>query len=113
MGDFWPYFVHRYQPETDTYQRILVVDGWEKECRAEDYDGNPYPEDVDTGKDGIVYLIMEGGDYDPRLATILSKSDYEKWREEQGLNGAAITVSFQELTAENIEKIISAEETEQ
>lgn len=102
MGDFWPYMVYRYQPETDTYECIFTVDGWEKEYRSEDYDGNPYPEDVDTGKDGIVFLIMEGGDYDSSLATILGKGDYEKWREEQGLNGAAIKVTFQELTVENI-----------
>ena len=101
MGDFWPYFVYHYEPETDTYQSIYMVDGWEKEYRAEDYDGNPYPEEVDAGKDGIVFLIMEG-DYDMSSATILGKSDYEKWREEQGLNGAKIMVSFQELTAENI-----------
>lgn len=102
IGDFWPYFVYRYQPETDTYQCIFTVDGWEREYRSEDYDGNPYPEDVDTGKDGIVFLIMENGNYDTGSAAILGKSDYEKWREEQGLNGAAIKVTYQELTAENI-----------
>lgn len=102
MGDFWPYLVYRYEPETDIYRCIYTVDGWEKEFRAEDYDGNPYPEEVDVEKNGIVFLIMDDGNYDVSSATILGKSDYEKWRKAQGLNGTEMEYSFQELTAENI-----------
>lgn len=105
MGDFWPYIVYRYQPETDKYQRIFMVDAWEKECREKDYDGNPYPEDIDQEKSGIVYFVTEGEDYDSSKTKTISKSEYKKWREELGLESAKIEILYQALTEENIEKI--------
>lgn len=105
MGDFWPYIVYRYVPETDKYQCIFWVDAWEKECREKDYDGNPYPEEIDQEKSGIVYFVTEGEDYDSSKTKTISKSEYEKWREEQGLDSAEIEILYQALTEENIEKI--------
>ncbi len=105
MGDFWPYIVYRYLPETDKYQQIFMVDAWEKECREKDYDGNPYPEDIDQEKSGIVYFVTEGEGYDSSKTKTISKSEYEKWRKEQGLEGAKIEILYQALTEENIEKI--------
>lgn len=106
LGDFWPYMLHRYQPEEDIYQCIFLVDAWEKEYMAQDYDGNPYPEDVDTDGSGIIYFTMTGGEYDTASTEPISGSAYEKWRKDQGLESAEIEIFWQALTEENIEDIL-------
>ncbi|MDE6389115.1 MAG: hypothetical protein K2L82_15055 [Lachnospiraceae bacterium] len=98
LGDFWPYTLHRYQAESDSYQCIFMVDAWEKEFREQDYDGNPYPEEIDAEKSGTVYYLMEGGAYDMTATVPVSKTVYEEWRKEQGLGSARIEIPFQELT---------------
>ena len=105
LGDFWPYMLHRYQPEADKYQCVFWVDAWEKAFREEDYNGNPYPEEIDQEKSGTVYFVMEGENYDLSTVEPVGKSDYEKWRKDQGLESAKTELPFQELTKENIEKI--------
>ena len=105
LGDFWPYMLHRYQAESDSYQCTFIVDAWEKEYMAQDYDGNPYPDEIDEEKSGIVYYLMEGGAYDPASAEPVSKSIYEEWRKEQGLGGAGTEIPFLALTEENVRNI--------
>ncbi len=105
LGDFWPYTIHRYQAEADSYQCIFMVDAWEKAFREQDYDGNPYPEEIDVEKSGIVYYLMESGTYDMTSTVPVSKNIYEEWRKEQGLGGTRIEIPFQELTEENIGNI--------
>lgn len=102
LGDFWPYMLHRYQAESDSYQCIFTVDAWEKEFRTQDYDGNPYPEETDEEKSGIVYFLMEGGTYDTASTTPVSKSTYEEWKKEQGLGSAVTEIPFQTLMKENV-----------
>lgn len=105
LGDFWPYMLYQYQKESDSYQCTFMVDAWEKEFMEQDYDGNPYPEEIDEEKSGIVYYLMEGGAYDMTSTVPVSKSIYEEWRKEQGLGSARIEIPFQELTEENIGNI--------
>ena len=105
LGDFWPYTLHRYQAESDSYHCTYMVDAWEKEFRDQDYDGNPYPEETDEEKSGIVYYLMEGGSYDMQATVPVSKSIYEEWRKEQGLGSTRIEIPFQALTEENIGNI--------
>lgn len=104
MGDFWPYMLYRYQAESDSYQCIFMVDAWEKEFREQDYDGNPYPAETDAEDSGIVYYLMEGGAYDLTSAVPVSKSVYEEWRKEQGLESGRMEIPFRALTQENIGK---------
>lgn len=105
LGDFWPYMLYRYRADSDSYQCTFIVDAWEKAFREQDYDGNPYPEETDEEKSGIVYYLMEGGVYDMTSTVPVSKSRYEEWRKEQGLGGARIEIPFQALTEENIGNI--------
>ncbi|MDE7332945.1 MAG: hypothetical protein K2O16_12055 [Lachnospiraceae bacterium] len=101
LGDFWPYMLHRYQSESDSYQCTFIVDAWEKEFMAQDYEGNPYPEEIDEEKSGIVYYLMEGGTYDTASTVPVCKKVYEEWRKEQGFGSARIEIPFQPLTKEN------------
>jgi len=105
LGDFWPYMLYRYRSETDDYECICMVDAWEKEYRAEDYDGNPYPEEIDTEKSGIVFFIMEDGNYNTASTEPIGKGAYEEWRRGQGLDSPETKITFQELTEENIGKM--------
>ncbi|MDE7197490.1 MAG: hypothetical protein K2O15_01245 [Lachnospiraceae bacterium] len=105
LGDFWPYMLHRYQAESDSYLCIFTVDAWEKAFREQDYDGNPYPEETDAEKSGIVYFLMEGSEYNMSSTVPVSKSTYEEWRREQGLGSERIEIPFQALTSENADSL--------
>ena len=103
LGDFWPYMLHRYQAESDSYQCTFIVDAWEKAFRAQDYDGNPYPDEIDEEESGTVYFLMEGGTYNTSSTVPVCKSDYEIWQQEQGIGGSRIEIPYQALTLENAE----------
>ncbi len=86
--------------------REVVYDYDEKaDVLREEYNGNPYPEKIDREKSGIVYFVMEGDNYDFSVTEPICKSDYEKWRKDQGLESTKTEILFQALTAENIGKI--------
>lgn len=106
VDDFWPYMVHRYESESDSYECLFTVAAWEKEYMEEDYDGNPYPEEVDAEKAGTVYFVMDGCDYDYTAADPVSKGAYEEWRKTQGLESTETEITFRALTKENIENIL-------
>ena len=55
--------------------REVVYDYDEKaDVLREEYNGNPYPEEIDREKSGIVYFVMEGD--------IVSGIDSRKYRED-------------------------------
>ncbi len=51
-GDFWPYFLYQYLPETDGYQQVGAVDAWDRALGIEGY-----PDQVDRSGTGFVYYI--------------------------------------------------------
>lgn len=99
-GDFWPYDLYRYQPETDDYALIASVDAWD-----ETLDTEHYPQKIDVSESGFVYYIYtdlaaQWGELDP-----VDEQDYLKWLEGQ-LNGAAeLRIPLEFLTAENIQSL--------
>ena len=76
LPDFWPCSVAKYDAKADAYKDIWDVDAWEKSRREEDRDGNPFPDDIDTDGDGVVYRItnMETGEL-----IMMDKEDYQFW----------------------------------
>ncbi len=84
---------------------ILCITTTSMAGMREEYNGNPYPEEIDREKSGIVYFVMEGDNYDFSATEPICKSDYEKWRKDQGLESTKTEILFQALTAENIGKI--------
>ena len=98
-GDvLWPYSVLTYDAQTDSYQVFCFVDAWDRNLSETDYEGNPYPEDIDADNVGHVYLISDSeGD------RTLNQADFEKWEAELFSGKEEITVSWQPLTAENID----------
>ena len=99
-GDFWPYNVYQYNPETDEYEAVFSVDAWDRELADTDYDGNPYPADVDVNNDGIVFYIMPGGSYDTDHP--VSLREYKSWYDSILGGASELEVPFQDLTEDNI-----------
>ena len=102
-GDFWPYTVYNYNPGTDTYEQTAMVDAWDKSLREEDYEGNPFPDDIDADGDGLVYYIMPGGTYEKN--TPVDFDAYTKWRESSIGQAQPLEIPYLELTEENIKKL--------
>lgn len=102
-GDFWPYTLYQYNKETDTYDEIRMVDAWDKSLSETDYEGNSFPEDADVDKDGIVYYIMLDGEYN--LDEPVDLEEYNQWYKSYVGDGKEVTISFMNLTEENIQGI--------
>lgn len=106
-GNFWPYTVYQYSGASDSYEKMGMVDAWEKECFPTDYEGNPFPDAVDTSGSGYVYYLM-GEDYEKTEP--VDVSEYEKWAEKYIGNAEELEIPFVEITEENIRKLYSEEE---
>lgn len=102
-GSFWPYFLYKYNKDSDMYDQIAMIDAWDKTVATSNYEGDKYPEDVDKSGDGIVYYVITDGDYDNRVP--VSKEYYENWRRSY-LDGAVeIKPEFIGFSEKNIEEI--------
>ncbi len=100
-GAFWIYTLYTYDSENDTYQDILHTDAWDRALGEVDYYGNTFPEEADVDGDGIVYYILQIGEYeyhDP-----IDWDEYETWHNETV--GNEIEVPYMNLTLENVTAI--------
>lgn len=97
-GDvLWPYTVMTYNEDGDLYEPAFFVDAWSRELSETDFEGNPYPEDIDVDGDGYVYLITENDE-----TRTLNRTDFEKWESELFAGKEKISIPWQKMTAENI-----------
>lgn len=98
-GDsFWPYTLCGYDPETDSYSPLYLVDAWDSELDTENF-----PAEFDTDGAGIVFFIMPD-EYD-FSASPVSKSEYESWYASMLGDANTIQLPYQYLTEENINSI--------
>lgn len=102
-GTFWPFNVYCYDAESDTYKSYGGADAWDKSVAEENYDGEPFPTDIDADGDGIVYYIFPAG-WNGRYEDILpvDGAEYEKWRSAYIDGAVEIEIPLQKLTEENI-----------
>lgn len=104
--EFYPYGIYQYQNDKNAYTFQAYVDAWQKSYLSADYDGNPYPSNIDTENAGMVYCISycrEGDDYVNDYN--YSQSQYDQFRDENF--GIQITTDhMMELSPENIHSII-------
>ncbi len=102
-GRFWPYTMYRYNSETDRYQMIASVDAWDKGLRDTDYEGKPFPDQIDVDGDGLIYYIMPEGvsSVDP-----IDMEQYMQWKNSLLEDAEEIKVPFQNLTEENIREVL-------
>ncbi|MBQ8116643.1 MAG: hypothetical protein IJ147_01045 [Lachnospiraceae bacterium] len=107
---FYPYGIYQYNPDKNTFDFQAYVDAWQKSYLPSDYDGNPYPSNLDTENAGMVYCISyckEGDDYVNDYN--YSQSQYSAFCEENF--GTEITTeNMTELSSENIRAILTKTE---
>lgn len=101
----WPYTVYYYSPITDDYRYGVHVDSWEKEYYGDTAQGTPFPADVDTDGDGIVYYLLPYDDYTYDSKDALDGKEYNEWYERQFGSKEIIKPPYYELTKENIENV--------
>jgi len=101
-GDaLWPYTLWTYHAGTDSYVDVGVVDAWDK-ALGETYGDRSFPTDVDQDGDGVVYYIMNYGDYRLDEAYAVDKAHYELWLDTYLGDAEELDIPFQDLTAENL-----------
>lgn len=61
-GDFWPYTLYRYDSKSDSYVEIGSVESWDKAHSEIWYDGQPFPDELDTDGDGTLFQIQKEGE---------------------------------------------------
>ncbi|GIP32807.1 lipoprotein [Paenibacillus sp. J2TS4] len=104
-GDFWPYSLYQYVPDSDSYVLVGMVDAWDKNYfRSEtDKQNNPYPSDIDKSGTGFVYYIMEAEQYDNTHP--VDASEYNEWVNAHIGDASKIQIQYMDLTEENISQI--------
>ncbi len=103
-GDnFWPYSLYQYVPDSDNYVLLGMVDAWDKNYAETGYQNNPFPSDIDKSGMGIVYYIMEDGQYDDTHP--VDATEYNEWVNSQIKDAAEIEIQYMNLTEENILRI--------
>lgn len=99
--NFWPYNAYVYNKDTGVYDSVGYVDTWEKEIASEDYEGNPFPEDKDVDKDGVVYILYDTAK-DERV--YCDKSDYEAWNEQFFGGATEVKINYKKLVWDSWEQ---------
>lgn len=78
-GEFWPFALYQYEVESDSYKQIAYVHTWDKEI-SDEYEGQPFPEELDTDGDGTLFNISEGEESSYEYEDYkFNQMDYEKW----------------------------------
>ena len=100
-GRFWPHYAYRYNPQSDLYEQVGFVEGWDKQLQPEGF-----PDDLDADGDGLVYDVRPadfdwtGSRYAPER--MMDGPAFEEWRQTY-LNGAQqVELELLPLTEENI-----------
>lgn len=99
-GRVWPYSLYQYDPASDTYNQVGMVDAWDKALRDTNYDGEAFPADVDADGDWLVYYIMTDGKY--HLDDPVDGADHQAWLDSYTGGALPMEIPYQALTAENV-----------
>lgn len=105
IDDFWPYTFYQYDKGTDTYLLAAGVDAWNRAYYELDYDGTPFPEELDADGDGILYRVTAGGH-----EKLMDLEEYNKWRDSVIGGAKKMEIPFVKMTEESISGKGSADE---
>lgn len=109
-GDFWPYNLYYYNPNTNEYDAVGSVDAYDKglyECNKEvlDASGSPFPAESDKDGNGFVYYIYENGLEDYQKIEPVDDEAYQKWLSQYTDGTNKISLDFYRITNETVERI--------
>ena len=102
-GEFWPFTLYRYESDSDSYVDVGCVETWDKEMRAEWYDGQPFPDELDTDGDGTMYSIQkEGEEYSGEYeAYKYNQADFEEWFDGYTEGAKELSIEYQPIEYES------------
>lgn len=102
-GDFWPYTLYLYDPESDLYRDVGSVDAWSR-----DFQPQNYPADTDTSGTGFVYYVYRDMGTEYGVIPPVDEGEYLSWREEYLAGAAELELPWQSLAAEHIQTLTAA-----
>lgn len=106
-GEFWPFALYQYETESDSYKQIAYVHTWDKEI-SDEYEGQPFPEELDVDGDGTLFSISEGAEPSYEYESYkYNQADYEKWYNEIMDGAQEITIPYQPLEYESYADFVS------
>lgn len=116
-GDFWPVGLYRYDADQNMYVQIAYVDTWDKNAWESIYDyesetQKPFPAELDTDEDGILYNIREGDPEDyiwSYQCYRYNEEDYQKWYASYMQGAEKLMLEYQAISCENVNNIQSTE----
>lgn len=100
--NFTAFTLYGYREETNRYELIGSVEGWEKSFAPVDKQGNPFPDDLDTAGKGMVYFINDA-DHDPD--TPVSHEEFANWKAKHYGSLTSVKINYKDLTQKNIDNI--------
>lgn len=103
MGDFWPYAIYQYDPGSGGYLMAAAVDAWDGETFPQDYDGAPFPDDIDADGDRMVYTITAPGS--EVTVTAVDGPEYQAWLDTYLAGAAELDIPWKNMTEENIRAV--------
>lgn len=102
-ADFWPYTVYQYDFGQDGYLFMGYADAWSGETFPENFEGTPFPADLDLDGDRMVYSLTFFGAV--RSETWMDGPEYQAWVDSY-LDGASVLeIPWQNMTLENIQSV--------
>ena len=98
-GRFWPQELYRYDSDSDAYQHIGALSGWDQTIPpgAEDF-----PTGIDTDKDGMVYFHPGIPENPDGTYTPVDGPEFEAWWNSFLAGAQPLELPLQKLTEENI-----------
>lgn len=97
--NFWPYSIWRLGINECPY--VGGADAWEKIAHQTDFDGKPFPDQIDTDGNGIVYFI--GDESDINYDNPVDDAEYSAFMKKYFGEGNETYIPWQNITEENIE----------
>lgn len=106
-GDFWPLALYQYDPASSEYQQIGYVDTWDKQygetfLDPETNEELPFPSELDTDNDGILYNIRtESFDEYTYDSYQYNENDYSEWIDSHLGDAMPLAPEYLPITYEN------------
>lgn len=97
--DFWPFTLLQYNPDSHTYELVASVSGWQKEYFSEDYEGNPFPDDIANGENAVYMIIRDG-----KTETV-SSEQYQDWEKNAFADSTPLDFESLSVSEENIKAV--------
>lgn len=100
-GEFWPFALYQYETESDSYKQIAYVHTWDKEI-SDVYEGQPFPDELDTDRDGTLFNISEGAEATYEYEDYkYNQADYEAWYSGMMEGANEVSIDYQPMEYES------------